>query len=349
MDMSVVKTRFGITSSGEEVYKYTIHNQQGASISVLNYGAILQSVCVPDEKGNLIDVVLGFDTIEQYEVNPPFFGAVIGRSGNRIANARFDISGVEYKMTPNENENNLHSGPDGYEKRIWEVQEAELEHVSLALLSPDGDQGFPGDFSVCVTYTLDEDNRVKINYKGNCDQDTVANMTNHSYFNLDGHASGISLNQSLWINADNFTPVKDSKSIPTGEICSVINTPMDFTKEKPIGENMDLEYEQLGFTGGYDHNYVLNEQNGSVRLVARAKAVHTNIVMEVYTDTPGVQFYAGNFVDVCEGKDGAVYGKNHGYCLETQFYPNAVNEPKFPSPILKKNQIYDTTTIYHFI
>lgn len=338
-----------MTKDGKEVHKYFIANEQGANLEVIDYGAILVSVCVPDNTGLLRDVVLGYDRLEDYEENPNFFGATIGRSCNRIANGRFEINSVTYQMDQNENENNLHSGKNGFEKRIWNVDEADGDHVVFSLLSPDGDEGFPGEFKISVTYTLTEENEVKIHYSGICDKDTVANMTNHSYFNLGGHDSGLVLDQILQINADSFTPVADSKSIPTGEIAPVKGTPMDFTDEKPIGRDMEADFEQLVFTGGYDHNYVLNNQNGTVRLAAKAKCEESGIGLEVYTDTPGVQFYAGNFISGSAGKDGVSYEPRTGFCLETQYYPNSINEPGFPSPILKKGDRYETTTIYHFI
>lgn len=347
--MAVEKTVFGFTKDGKEVHKYFIANESGASIEVLDFGAILYSVCVPDKEGLLRDVVLGFDRVEDYETSGTFFGATVGRSGNRIANASFSMNGVVYQMEKNENENNLHSGSNGFERRMWEVSEAENDHITFALISPDGDQGFPGEFKVSVTYTLTEENEVKIHYEGSCDQDTVANMTNHSYFNLGGHDSGSMLGQLLWLNADAFTPVIDTKSIPTGEIAPVAGTPMDFTTEKAIGKDIDADYDQLNFTGGYDHNFVLNQQDGSVRLVAKAKSEESGIGMEVYTDAPGVQFYAGNFLAGEIGKEGVKYEKRNGFCLETQYYPNSVNEPSFPSPVLKKGEKYDTTTIYRFI
>ena len=347
--MSVEKSFWGMTKDGKEVHKYFIANEQGANLEVIDYGAILVSVCVPDNTGLLRDVVLGYDRLEDYEENPNFFGATIGRSCNRIANGRFEINSVTYQMDQNENENNLHSGKNGFEKRIWNVDEADGDHVVFSLLSPDGDEGFPGEFIISVTYTLTEENEVKIHYSGICDKDTVANMTNHSYFNLGGHDSGLVLDQILQINADSFTPVADSKSIPTGEIAQVKGTPMDFTDEKPIGRDMEADFEQLVFTGGYDHNYVLNNQNGTVRLAAKAKCEESGIGLEVYTDTPGVQFYAGNFISGSAGKDGVSYEPRTGFCLETQYYPNSINEPGFPSPILKKGDRYETTTIYHFI
>ncbi len=346
--MGITKAVFGTTKAGSEVNKYVITNKKGASIEVIDYGAMLVSVWMPDKEGKLLDVVLGYDNVASYEENPSYFGAVIGRTGNRTANASVTINDVVYHMPINENPNNLHSGPDGFERRMWDVAQAEDDHVTFSLISPDGDQGFPGEFKISVTYTLTEDNEVKIHYVGTCDKDTIANMTNHSYFNLNGHDSGSILDHSLVLYADAFNPVGDG-SIPTGEILPVKGTPMDFTSEKVIGDEIDAEYEQLIRTKGYDHNYVLNQQDGTVRLFARAKSPKSGIVMECYTDTPGVQFYAGNFISGPAGKGGAEYAERDGFALETQFYPNAANEPTWPSPILRKGEIYDTTTIYRFI
>lgn len=346
--MSVTKSAFGQTKDGQDVTKYTVTNKKGSSIEVIDFGAILVSVFMPDKDGNLLDVVLGYDNVAAYESNPSYFGTVLGRTCNRTANSSVPVGDMVYKMPENESPNNLHCGPDGFEKKMWEVTEAEEDHVTFLMVSPDGDHGFAGEFKVYVTYTLTEENEVKIHYNGSCDQDTIANMTNHSYFNLNGHNSGTILDHTLMIYADAFTPVGDG-SIPTGEILPVKGTPMDFTSEKVIGEEINADYEQLIRTKGYDHNYVLNQQNGTIRLFAVAKSPKSGMTMECYTDTVGVQFYAGNYINGPEGKGGAFYDERDGFALETQFYPNAANEPSWPSPILKKGEIYDTTTIYRFI
>lgn len=342
------KKEFGKNQEGRMSHLYTFTNAAGASMSVCDFGALLVSVKVPDREGKLQDVVLGYDEAATYQKMASFFGATIGRSGNRIANAVFELNGKEYHLTANENGNNLHSNPMGYQDRFWEVKEVQEQSITLLLESPDGDQGFPGNFTVCVTYTLTEENAVSIHYQGSCDQDTVVNMTNHSYFNLAGHGSGSVEDQVLSIEADAYTPVLDPASIPTGEIAPVQGTPMDFTSFKKIGQDIDAEYQQLQFTGGYDHNYVLRSAGNGVRKMAEAYSEKTGISMEAYTDCVGVQFYAGNFIVDQTGKEGAHYAKRSGFCLESQFYPNAVNTPGFPSPVLKAEEPYDTTTIYQF-
>lgn len=346
--MGVTKNVFGKTKDGQEVTKYTVTNSKGSSIEMIDFGAILVSVWMPDKDGNMLDVVLGYDNVAAYESNPSYFGAVIGRTCNRTANSSIPAGGVVFKMPANENQNNLHCGPDGFEKQMWTVSEAKDDHVTFVKVSPDGDHGFAGEFTVAVTYTLTEDNEVKIHYNGSCTEDTIANMTNHSYFNLNGHNSGTILNHTLVIDANEFTPVGDG-SIPTGEILPVKGTPMDFTVEKVIGDEINAEFDQLIRTKGYDHNYVLNQQDGSIRLFATAKSDQSGMTMECYTDAVGVQFYAGNYINGPEGKCGAFYDERDGFALETQFYPNAANEPSWPSPILKKGEVYDTTTIYRFI
>ena len=349
--MSVTKSVFGKTEAGQEVSVYRLQNRAGSYIEVLDYGAILRAVVVPDKDGNMTDVVLGYDSVAGYENGTCFFGATIGRSGNRIAGGTFEIDGVTYQMAQNENNNNLHSGPDGYEKRIWAVKEIREEEnsVTFALNSPDKDQGFPGNFDILVKYEMSEVDEVIIHYMGSSDKDTVANLTNHSYFNPQGHDSGSNSDILLKINADYYTPVADSASIPTGEIAPVKGTPMDFTEEKPIGKEINADFEQLSFTGGYDHNYVLNGyEKGIERVVAKAYAPKTGITMEVTTDLPGVQFYAANFVENEHGKNGAVYGKRSAFCLETQYFPDSINQKNFESPILEQGETYNTVTIYRF-
>lgn len=344
----MTKQDFGVTPSGEKAQLYTFTNAKGAQMAVSDFGALLVSVKVPDRDGVLRDVVLGYDDVQAYLKGSCFFGAVIGRNGNRIADAKFTMNGKEYQLAANENGNSLHSNPDGYEQRLWKVENTTENSIALGLHSPDGDQGFPGNFEITVTYTLTEENAVEINYHGVCDQDTVANMTNHSYFNLDGQGSGSVEGQLLTIHADGYTPVIDSKSIPTGEIASVDGTPMDFTAPKKIGAEIDADFAQLRYTGGYDHNYVLNKKGDGVEEMAVAYSEQSGIRMTAYTDCVGVQFYAGNFIKEHPGKGEAVYDKRGGFCLESQFYPNAVNTPEFPSPVLKAGGVYDTTTIYKF-
>lgn len=345
--MSIVRSDFGKTSSGQAVTMFTVTNQKGAVMKVIDFGAILVSLLVPDRDDQLKDVVLGYDNPESYQVNAPHFGSTIGRNGNRIDQAAFILNGKKIQLTPNENENNLHSGPDGYEFMMWEGKEAD-NGVAFHHFSPDGEQGFPGNFDITVTYTLTEDNEVEIHYEGTCDQDTVANMTNHSYFNLGGHDSGMVYDHVIQLNASFYTPVIDSKSIPTGEIAPVVGTPMDFTQPKQIGKEIEADFEQLAFTGGYDHNYVIDKEEVTLGWMAKAYCEKTGIVMEAYTDCPAVQFYTGNFIVGEKGKEGVTYDKRHGFCLESQYCPNAVNDSRFAQPFLKANEKYDTKTIYKF-
>lgn len=342
------RTAFG-TVEGREAQLYSFVNAGGMEMTVCDYGAHLVSVKVPAKDGSKKDVVLGYGDVSGYVTDPCHLGATIGRNGNRIANAAFELNGVRYQLAANENGSSLHSGPDGYEYRFWEVKEVKDQAITLHLDSPDKDQGFPGNFSVDVTYTLTDDNEVSIHYCGTCDADTVANMTNHSYFNLNGHDSGDVLEHTVCLKASHFSPVIDSRSIPTGEHAPVSGTPMDFTEEKTIGREISADFEQLKLTGGYDHNFILDRTGEGPQLFAAVKGDQTGIVMEAYTDLPAFQFYTGNFVDHVKGKDGAVYEKRSGFCLESQYIPNAVNEEKEEKPILKAGEIYDTTTMYKFI
>ncbi len=350
--MSIEKKLFGKTADGNEAFLYKMTNKNGMSATVCDYGALLVSLEAPNADGELEDVVMGYDKLEQYFESPCFFGATIGRNGNRIAGGAFTINGQKYQMPQNENENNLHSGPDGYEKRMWEASiNEDAPSVTFHIVSPDGDQGMPGNFDISVTYTLTEDNAIQIDYNGKSDKDTVANLTNHSYFNLSGHASGTAMNQTLWIKASSYNPVIDSKSIPTGEIAKVEGTPMDFTTEKEIGKDIDADFEQLKLTRGYDHNYVLDVTGDKVEKIAVLKSPEKKRTMEVYTDCVGVQFYSGNFIKENNqiGKGGVLYGERSAICLETQFYPNAINQENFVSPLLKAGEEYHTTTIYKFV
>jgi len=349
--MAYKKELWGNTQGGREVYLYTLVNRNGVSASFTNLGAVWVNMNVPDRDGAVVDVVLGFDSADAYLLNPPHFGAPIGRNANRIAGAKFTINGKEYKLEPNNGPNNLHSGPDLYQSRLWDSEAEENDlgtSVSFSLFSPDGDQGFPGNANITITYTLTPDNSLEISYHMICDADTVANFTNHSYFNLDGHNGTDALKQRVWIDADTYTRA-DEGSIPTGEFTPVKGTPMDFTVMKPIEQDINEKYEALIFGGGYDHNWVLNHPQGEVSLCAASESDKTGIRMEVYTDLPGIQFYTANFLkDGMTGKGGAVYEKRCCYCFETQYYPDSVNKPEFQSPVLKAGEEYKTTTIYKF-
>ena len=344
-----MKTRdFGMGAKGEKATLYTFENANGMVMEVTDFGATLYALLVPDKDGNQVDVVLGYDNPEGY-MGPSGtgFGATIGRNGNRIGKAQFTLNGKTYKLDPNNNGNNLHSGYDYYHYRMWEVKGTTENSITLSLYSPDGDQGYPGTLDVEVTYTLTDDNELCIDYYGKVDEDTIVNMTNHSYFNLNGHASGNVLDHELWMDADAFTAM-DKQLIPTGEIVCVEGTPMDFRVRKTVGRDIEEQYEALIFGGGYDHNWCLNN-HGEFAKVIEFSSDLSGIAMEVYTDLPGVQVYSGNFLKEEQGKDGIVYKHRQGICFETQHYPDAINHDNFPSPIVKKGEEYRTRTVYKFV
>lgn len=349
--MSICISNFGKTKKNEIVNLFTIKNSNGMCATFTNWGATIVSIFVPDRTGKLRDVVLGFDDLENYFINHCYFGATIGRNGNRIQNAAFSINNNIYSLDKNErNKNNLHSGFNGYEKRLWnyEIDEAS-NSVKFKLLSPDMDQGFPGNFDVTVTYSLNDDNSLSITYDGICDKDTVANMTNHSYFNLNGHNSGSIINHDLRINSEKFAII-DNESIPTGKLENVKGTPLDFTDFRRIADDIDCEYEQIQLTKGYDHSFLINKKTEGVEKVATLKSDDSGITMEVYTDCVALQFYAGNYISEVPqtGKGNHIYENRSGLCLETGFLPNSVNEKNFASPVIKANTPYFSKTIYKF-
>ncbi len=346
----VKQTFFGKMDDGREVSRYTLTNKNGVSASFLDLGAIWSTMLVPDRDGKLADVLLGHETVADCLTSDGHLGEAVGRNANRIGGAEFTLNGKEYKLTANDGPNNLHSGLDFYRNRIWMAEyKADVNTVSFLLESPDKDQGYPGNAWIRVTYTLTDDDEVRIHYEATCDQDTIFNMTNHAYFNLAGHDSGSALSQLVYIDSDAITAV-DSVLIPTGENRKVMGTPMDFSDFKPIGRDIEADYDQLKLGGGYDHNWILNHDAGAFSLSAAAIDEKSGRKMEVYTDLPGIQFYTGNFLDGnVSGKGGVKYGKRHGYCFETQYYPNAVNMPGFASPVVKKGDKYDTITSYKFM
>lgn len=350
--MGIIKQPFGKSMDNRDVFLYEITNKKQMTITVSDFGATLVHILVPDKNGVRRDIALGYDSAEGYFVNPGHFGAVIGRNGNRIGNGKFTLNGKEYQLAINDNKNNLHSGPDWYRIRVWEVTEVneEKNSVTFCIKSPDGDQGFPGNFTGYVTYELTEDNEIVLHYEGSADADTIVNMTNHSYFNLAGHDAGAEamLNHTVQIYAPEYTPVFDAEAIPTGELAPVAGTPMDFTEPKKIGQDLEADFQQLIFGGGYDHNYALCREKGQQRKAAEVVCEESGIVMEVYTDLPGMQFYIGNFIDNEKGKNGHVYEKRSGFCMETQYYPDACNRPEFQSSVLKAGEKYDTVTVYRF-
>ena len=316
------------------------------SASITNYGAALVKLNVPDKEGKLRDVVLGYDDVTGYEKGGGSFGAPVGRNANRIGGAVITIQDKTYELEKNDNGNNLHSGTTYYNKRIWNVGEKTDSKIEFVLHSPDGDQGYPGTLDMHVTYELTEDNELRLIYDAVPDQDTIINMTNHSYFNLDGHDSGNVLKELVTLDADYFTRA-DAQSIPTGELVDVTGTPMDFRMPRALGEAIDADYEAVRLGKGYDHNWVL-KNNGKFDKVAQAVSEKSGIVMEVWTDLPGMQMYTANFLDNEHGKNGAVYGIRDAVCFETQYFPDAVHHENFASPICKKGMPYHTVTSYKF-
>lgn len=345
--MAVSVKEFGKTPSGEGIQLYTIENAQGMAAQVMNYGAILVSLTAPDREGNMADVVLGFDKAEQYFGNYSFFGATVGPNANRTGNAQFCIDGKTYKLDVNDGVNNLHSHIEkGYHKRIW-AAETGRDSVRFFLSAEAGDLGFPGNKEISVTYTLTDQGRLELHYHAESDENTLINMTNHTYFNLEGAGNGNIEEHTLWLKASHYTPVA-AGAIPTGEIAAVSGTPLDFTAPEKVGSRIREDFDQLKLTGGYDHNWVIDDFDGSVQLFAEVKAPKSGRVLRAYTNLPGVQFYAGNFIDRQTGKGGVEYGARSGLCLETQFYPDTANKPQFPSAVFGRDRMYDYTTVYEF-
>ena len=339
------KISWGKTSDGEPVDLYTLTNAKGAEARIATYGGVVVSLKVPDRSGAIGDIVAGFDNLEGYLKPPPYFGAIIGRYGNRIGKARFSLDGMEYTLAKNDGENSLHGGLRGFDKRVWTVKAASPQSLELSYLSKDGEEGYPGNLLATVTYTLTDANELKIDYSATTDKDTVVNLTNHSYFNLAGE--GDILEHQVTINADRFTPV-DRGLIPTGELKNVAGTPFDFRTPKTIGERIEQKDEQLIFGHGYDHNWVLNRSGADLELAAKVLDPKSGRVMQVLTMEPGLQFYTGNFLDgTLQGK-GRIYTRRSAFCMETQHFPDSPNKPDFPSTVLRRGEKYQTTTVYRF-
>jgi aldose 1-epimerase len=346
---TISQAPFGKTADGTPVEIYTLRNSKGMEARIMTYGGIIVSLKVPDKNGTFGDVVLGYDNLDDYVKNNPFFGALVGRYGNRIAKGKFTLDGHEYTLALNNAPNNLHGGPIGFDKKVWKVAKAELgprgPRLKLTYLSKDGEEGFPGNLKVMATYTLTDDNGLRLDYTATTDKATLCNLTQHSYFNLAG--KGDVLNHLVFINADKFTPV-DNTLIPNGELKPVAGTPFDFCKPMSIGARINADDEQIKFGSGYDHNWVVNKPLGKLGLVARVTEPTTGRVMEVLSTEPGVQFYTGNYLDGITGKGGWVYQKRNGFCFEPQHYPDSPNHPQFPSAELMPGQTYQNTIIYKF-
>lgn len=343
----ITKELFATAVDGREVYLYTVDNGNGMSAEFINLGCIIRKITVPDKNSNPTDVVLGRETYEEYLNNSGYYGAAVGRVANRIRDAHFELNGTEYKVSANRDGYCLHGGFESFAQKIWTecgIDDSNMS-VSFELTSPDGDEGFPGDLHCVVTYTLTEDNALKINYEAVSDKDTIVNFTNHSYFNLNGHNSGNILGHRLCINADFYTPSDDS-NIPTGEILKVEGTPFDFTGEKEVGRDIDSDYPTIAKIGTYDHNWVLRGRG--LREVASLVGDKSGIRMKTFTDKPGMQIYVPNKLDGRVSKGGAVYADRGAICLETQLFPNGAQLSHFPSPILRCGDKYDYTTVYSF-
>lgn len=346
--MSVTRKSFGKTKDGREASLYTLENRNGMAVSVTNYGVNIVTVIVPDKNGKKADLVLGYETIDGYFDNGSFFGSTIGPSANRIANASFAVDGVQYQLAVNDGMNNLHSDAElGYHKVLWNAEIKDNQSVLFSMEDNDGNMGFPGNKKIKVTITLTDENELKLAYHATSDKNTLINMTNHSYFNLAGHDAETIENHKLCIYASAYTPVVQG-AIPTGEIAPVAGTPFDFRQPHLVGERIYDENEQLKLGQGYDHNWVVDNFDGSIRKVAEVSEETSGRSMEVYSDQPGIQFYAGNCIAPIAGKAGAEYGKRSGLALETQVFPNSVNQENFPNSIYGPDKDYVTTTVYKF-
>ena len=349
--MDIKKRPFGQSDDMTGVDLYTLTNANGTEVRITNYGATLVALSVADRNGNPGDVILGYDSLGEYINGSNYFGCIAGRYANRIAGGRFRLNNTAYILAQNDGGNHLHGGIHGFDKAIWQAREMDNDDglgLALSYLSQDGEEGYPGNLSVTVIYTLTDRNELRIDYSAAADKPTVVNLTNHAYFNLAGAGSGYILDHELMINADRFTPV-DPSLIPTGELRSVRGTPLDFTRSMVIGARIDQDHEQLLVAKGYDHNWVLNKEVDGPCLAARAFAQDSGRTMEVYTTQPGIQFYSGNFMENrIAGKAGQIYHHRGGFCLETQHFPDSPNWPEFPSTVLDPGSRYEHTTIYKF-
>jgi aldose 1-epimerase len=344
------KEAFGTTPQGSAISIYSFSNAHGLEVRAINYGGIIVSLRVPDKRGHLDDIALGLPDLAAYLDNKAYLGAIIGRYGNRIAGAQFKLDGVTYKLAANNAPNTLHGGNVGFNKAVWDAEPFDNEHgVGLIFkhTSPDGDEGYPGNLKVKVTYTLTDQDELIFDYEATTDKATPVNLTQHTYFNLAGEGHGDILAHDLMLNADRFTPV-DKNLIPLGELRPVKNTPFDFSQPTAIGARINENDEQMLLGKGYDHNFVINRKGSGAELTARVHEPESGRIMEVYTTEPGVQFYTGNFLDGIAGKNGHIYKQRFGFCLETQHFPDSPNQPAFPSTILKPGETYRSRTMYKF-
>ncbi len=340
---------FGALEDGRAVDLFVLSNNNGMEVSITNYGGIVTDLTAPDRSGTFADVVLGFDDLAGYLAGHPYFGAIVGRYGNRIAKGAFVIDGRRYSLATNNKGNHLHGGRAGFDKALWRaIPRSNSAQLELTHTSGDGDEGYPGRLEVAVTYTLSDANELRIDYHATTDKPTHVNLTNHSYFNLSGFDGGNILGHRVFINADRFTPV-NSRLIPTGELRRVGGTPMDFRRPTSIGARIEDQDEQLVFGCGFDHNWVLDKKEGALDLAARVEEPASGRVLEVLTTEPGVQFYTANFLDgSVVGKEGVAFGRRSAFCLETQHFPDSPNKVDFPTTLLRPDEVYETTTVYRF-
>lgn len=350
--MGIKAELYGKMPDGRAVSLFTLTNKSGMKVCITNFGGIITSILAPDKHGKLADITLGYDSFEPYLQNPVFFGALVGRFANRIEKAEFELNGTVYKVLKNDGNNHLHGGAEGFHKKLWDariVTDNGKEKLELTCQSPDMEEGYPGTLDVKVMYSLDDEGKMAIEYFAKTDKDTIVNLTNHAYYNLAGHDSGTMLDHLLQVNADTFTVIND-ECIPTGEIRPVKGTPLDFTKPAIVGEGLKAENTdiQLKNGHGYDHNFVINRSGPGMVKAAEVYEPKSGRRMSVFTDKPGIQFYCGNFLGGVKGKNGAVYEKRNGFCLETQHFPNSTKLKNFPSPILRAGEQYHFTTVYQF-
>ena len=352
-DITISQEIFGQLRNGQVADLYTLRNRHGMEVKITNYGGIITHIYVPDKEGRMGDVTLGFDTLAGYVSEHPYFGAIVGRYGNRIAKGRFSINGKEYMLATNNGPNHLHGGIHGFDKQLWGasiVETGEYPFLRLRLTSPNGQEGYPGTVKVQVDYSLNLRGELRMDYTATTDQTTPVNLTNHAYFNLTGDPNNTILDHEMTINADSFIPI-DETLIPTGEIASLNDSPLDFRTTKTIGRDIDVEKSQIKYGGGYDHCWVLkkNLDNKDLQLAATAHDPASGRMLEVLTTEPGIQFYTGNFLDgTLTGKGGITYQKRTGFCLETEHYPDSPNQPHFPSTLLEPGETYRTSTVYRF-
>lgn len=343
---------FGKTPDDTPVELFTITNKNGVTVQITNYGGIITTLIVPDKDGNFEDVVLGYYTLDKYIEKSPHFGCLVGRFGNRIANGKFTLDGVEYNLFINNGPNSLHGGKIGFDKKVWTPEMVEMDNgagLRLTYLSPDGEENYPGNLNVEAMYVLNDENELILTFKATTDKKTVLNLTHHSYFNLKGHGNGDILDHEIRFNSKQIVAI-DSTSIPLGPLMDVSNTPFDFRQAKTIGQDINADHKQIKNGGGYDHAFVVDGYDETLKLASVVKEPVTGRIMEVWTTEPSVQFYTGNFLDgSITGKDGKVYQKRYGFCLETQHYPDSPNHPEYPTTVLKPGDVYEQTTIYKFL